>query len=157
MIFLSISHTFCAGYATIKRDFFMRVKLSVYGAVQKITRYYSIKEPMFNLIPKHDIKLNALALKYRKKQFTTGSKKVSIFEAGRCHYIDIKRKSCDCKIFLKRAICVHTLGFSHSYELDWYSPVYDSRATEFSYKTKKGAPKGCREKKIKKALQRCDE
>ena len=79
------------------------------------------------------------------------------FEAGRCHYIDIKRKSCDCKIFLKRAICVHTLGFSHSYELDWYSPVYDSRATEFSYKTKKGAPKGCREKKIKKALQRCDE
>ena len=101
-----------------------------------IIRHYSIKEPVFNLIPKHDIKFNALTLKYRKKKFKTGFKKVSIIEAGRNHYIDIERKSCDCKIFLKKAICVHTLGFSHSYELDWYSLVFDSRATEFSYKTK---------------------
>ena len=77
----------------------------------------------------------------------TGFKKVSIIEAGRFNYIDIERKSCDCKIFLKKAICVHTLGFSQSEELDWYSQFFYSRATEFSYETKEGvAPKGCREK-----------
>ena len=136
----------------------MRSKLSVFGAVQKIgaiIRHYSIKKTVFHLIPKYDHKLNSLALKYKKKQFT-GFKKVSIIEDGRCHYIDIESRSCDCKFFMKKAICVHTLGFSHSYELDWYSPEFDSRSTEFIYKTKKGAPKGCREKKMKKALQRCE-
>ena len=67
--------------------------------------------------------------------------------------INRSTKMCNCRLFLKRAICRHSLAYSNCYDLNWYWVSYSSR-NEFVYKNKKGRKKGPgRYKKANKALQ----
>ena len=64
------------------------------------------------------------------------------------------RCSCERKYFLKHAICMHLVGYSNLYNLNMFGVKYSKpiNATNFVIKTKRGRPKGGRNKLMSKAL-----
>ena len=57
-----------------------------------------------------------------------------------------------CAQFLKKAICIHSLAYSHLKDLNWFGTAYSNRSNEFCYRTKKGRSKGHRYKKSTQSL-----
>jgi len=66
--------------------------------------------------------------------------------------VNIKECSCSCRGFLKNAICLHSLGYSHLKDLNWFGPKFTTRSCEFAYNNKRGAKKGSKYKKATSAL-----
>ena len=139
--------------ATIKRDFFMRKRHSVFGAVLKlelIVKYYSNKETPFHMLPKYSDKLHDKAKKLSSSDFKFSGNLVKI-DSRR---ILINKKSCSCPQWLKWAICYHSLALSNLKDYAWFGTSYSGRAKKFFVKCKRGAKKGGRTTKAKSALNK---
>ena len=54
--------------------------------------------------------------------------------------------------FKKNAICLHSLGYSHLKDLNWFGPKFTTRSCEFAYNNKRGSKKGSKYKKATSAL-----
>lgn len=111
--------------ATIKRNFFFnRKRLSVYGATLKLKeliKYYSKTNIPFHTIPRYEEKLHKKAnLKLVSDFIPIGSKHFKILSRYGDHKISIVNKSSTCPIWLKKAICVHTLACSNLKGMNWY-------------------------------------
>ena len=66
--------------------------------------------------------------------------------------VNIKECSFSCRGFLKNAICLHSLGYSHLKDFNWFGPKFTTRSCEFAYNNKRGAKKGSKYKKATSAL-----
>ena len=57
--------------------------------------------------------------------------------------INVTKRKCNCRLFLKYAICGHILGYVYkNTKLDseaWFGPKYVNTVKEFSYNVKRGA------------------
>ena len=145
--------------AVIKRDFFKRKRLSVFGAVLKIEdiiKYYSTANITFSKYPKYVEDLHKKSAHYAQNDFLSidrqNFKIKSLSQKSEYHKIDIQEKSCSCPLWLKNAICVHSLAFSNLNKLCWFGEKYSANRTNFFTKAKRGA-KG-RFAKAKSALKK---
>lgn len=145
--------------ATIKRDYSLRRRYSVFGSVDIICTmivYYSSHKKTFHITPKFDKDIKIYAKKCSIAKYT----KISgdIFSYKDKFNINIRKRWCNCANFLKHAICGHILGYTYRYGyLDdecWFGEKYQNRATDFHYNMKRGAKKhkSGRYKKSEKAL-----
>ena len=48
------------------------------------------------------------------------------------------QQTCNCRGFLKHAICPHSLALDHIKDWNWFGQKYQTRSNEFVYKNKKG-------------------
>jgi len=146
--------------ATIKRDFSLRKRYSVYSSVnviKQIISYYSTNKNQFHLTPKFDAKLHQLGLKcaitnsYKRRE-------IGLVVCNDKYVIKIKKRTCNCRYFLKNGVCSHILGFLYktpSYNSEhWFGSKYNGDPTSFAFNVKRGAKKktvGCY-KRSEKAL-----
>ena len=155
--------------SVIKRDFTNRKRQSIMSAIniiEEIITYYSTHGHNFSVAPRYNYKLKTQALKLDKSKFiyTKNNKnRVSYVGKNNKHEINLKDKtaykyhSCNCKGYLKFAICMHLVAFSNNFNLDLYDPKYkaDQEEEKFEYKSKRGRRKLAEkalvnDKKIKK-------
>ena len=68
-----------------------------------------------------------------------------------------KKVSVAVGFFLKNGICLHSLGYSHLKDLNWFGPKFSARSCEFAYINERGAKKGSAYSKAKAALVMDDE
>ena len=112
------------------KAFTQKKKLSVFGMVDKCKEmvYYFSKEQdrKFNVYPKYDDSLNKKAQNVDKSLYT--------------------------KYGSNKAICLHSLGYSHLKDLNWFGPKFTTRSCEFAYNNKRGSKKGSKYKKATSAL-----
>ncbi len=146
--------------ATIKRDFFMRKRLSVLGCALKledVIKYYSSNDIEFHRYPKFvEAYQKKASLKTIKDFIPTGKKIFKLLSSVKKwgdHIINVEKKSCSCPLYLKRAICIHSLAYSNLLKLNWFGSSYSGKSTQFFTKTKRGRKAGA-EKKAAKALKR---
>ena len=102
--------------------------------------YYYSKEQdrKFSIYPKFDDKLNKKAQNVDKSLYTKyGSNKLIIIIC----VANIKEYSCSCRVSLKNGICLHSLGYSHLKDLNWFGQKFTVRSREFAYNNKRGAKK----------------
>lgn len=112
--------------------------------------YYSSEQAgLFNKYPKFNNKLNEAALKLDKGLFKKISQNKFSFKRWVINRVE---KSCNCRGFLKHAICPHSLAFSHLKNAEWFGPKFTTRSNEFVFKNKNGRKKGSRYKKASSAL-----
>ncbi len=145
--------------ATIKRDFFMRKRLSVLGCALKledVIKYYSSNDIEFNRYPKfnQDIQ-NKASLKCIKDFEPIGKRCFRLTGSTKLwgdHIVNQETKSCSCPIYLKKGICTHSLAYSNLMNLNWFGHNYSGKPTKFFTKTKRGRKSG-REAKAKTALK----
>ena len=129
--------------ATIKRDFSLRRRYSVYSSVsiiQQIINYYSTNKSTFHTKPKFDSKTHELGK--RCASVDVYKKKTSNEVLCRDKYIiKIKTRCCSCRYFIKHAVCSHILGFLYknpSYDSEnWFGVKYSGLPTNFAVNTKK--------------------
>jgi hypothetical protein len=140
--------------ATVKRDFTNRKRQSIMNAiniVEEIITYYSTHYQTFSVSPRYNYKLKTQALKVDKSKFIYKKNKKQVAYEGKNnkHEINLndnnafKYHSCNCKSFLKFAICLHLVAFSNFFSLDLYDPKYKpgynkEEEERFVYKTKRG-------------------
>ena len=93
--------------------------------------------------------LNESALKLDKSLFKKSSYNKYNYKK---YTIDRVDKSWSCRGFLKHAICLHSLAFSHLKNLEWFGQKYTTKSDEFVFRNKNGRPKGRRYKKSLSAL-----
>jgi len=131
--------------ATIKRDFSLRKRYSVYSSVniiQQIINYYSTNKTIFHTTPKfckktHELgKKCAIVDKYKKQA-------PSVYLCRDKYIIKTKSRTCSCRYFLKHAVCSHILGFLYKYSVpeNWFGRKYTNAPTDFAHNTKRGAKK----------------
>ena len=134
--------------------FTLRKKLSVFGMVNKcedMIHYYSSQQrESFHIIPKYKENLNNVAIKMDKSVFKKISSLKILYKEK--YLINKIEKTCSCAQFLKKAICIHSLAYSHLKDLNWFGTAYSNRSNEFCYRTKKGRSKGHRYKKSTQSL-----
>jgi len=132
--------------ASIKRDFTIRrrMSISVNGGLSKLKEivvYYSnIGEP-FEKQPPFCEKALELAKGISKKQFKMQGRQLVIYNGSNTSFkikLDNSSFSCDCKYFIKGAVCKHTVAYSMLYELNWFGLKYSKEPTKFACKAKRG-------------------
>ena len=122
--------------------------------VEDMITYYGITQKnKWSTYPAYSNKLNEDTHRYMTREdFSVEKIAKGKYRIGGS-IINRSTKMCNCRLFLKRAICRHSLAYSNCYDLNWYGVSYSSR-NEFVYKNKKGRKKGPgRYKKANKALQ----
>jgi hypothetical protein len=125
--------------ATIKRDFSLRKRYSVYSSVniiQYIINYYSKNKIRFALTSNFSKKTHnvgkkcALVDTYKKQP-------LGVYLCRDKYIIKIKARSCSCRYFLKEAICSHIFGFVYKNQnLDeerWFGKKYNAAPTDFAH------------------------
>jgi len=132
--------------ATIKRDFSLRKRYSVYGSVNVIKQmiiYYSTHKKVFQTTPRFNVNTHNRGKKLSFFEF----KKVdrdTVLHRGKW-LINKRKHTCNCRFFLKYAICSHILGFMYKNpKVDaeaWFGDKYNNRATDFNFNMKRGAKK----------------
>ena len=122
------------------KGFTNKKKLTVFGMVDKCSEmihYYStVQAEVFNEFPKFNKKLNESALKFDKSLFKKSS--YNKYNYKKYTLIDRVHKSCSCRGFLKQAICLHSLAFSHLKNLEWFGQKYTQLSNEFAYRNNRG-------------------
>ena len=112
--------------------------------------YTKEQDRKFSIYPKFGDKFNKKAQNVDKSLYTKyGYKKVNY---NNICIVNIKECSCSCRGFLKNGICLHSLGYSHLKDLNWFDPKFSVRSCEFAYNNKRGAKKGSAYSKAKAAL-----
>jgi len=145
--------------ATIKRDFFTRKRLSVLGCalkLEEVIKYYSSSDIEFNKYPKFNGDLQKKASLTSASDFVSFGKLFKLKSSSEkydYHIINPEKKSCSCSIYLKKAICNHSLAYSNLFSLCWFGKSFSGKATKFFVKTKRGRLAG-REPNAKKALNK---
>jgi hypothetical protein len=153
--------------SVIKRDFTSRKRQSIMNAINIINEiiiYYSTNFKDFSLAPRYNSRIKMLAHKVTKNNFIQKSKhkleykgKANSFTINLNDRFAYKSCSCDCKNYLKFAICMHLVAYSNIYHLNLYNPKYsnniekDEEDENFVHKIKKGRKTGSY-KKAEKAL-----
>ena len=129
--------------ATIKRDFSLRRRYTVFGSVnviKDIITYYSTNKEEFCCYPRfnqktHERGKHYMAAKYKKN----GVFQVSVMDK---YIINIQNRKCSCRWFLKNAVCEHILGYCYKTKYDqecWFGPKYTGEPTNFAFNVKRGA------------------
>ena len=125
--------------------------MNAINIVEEIITYYSTHYQTFSVSPRYNYKLKTQALKVDKSKFIYKKNKKQVAYEGKNnkHEINLNDKnafkyhSCNCKSFLKFAICMHLVAFSNFFSLDLYDPKYKpdynkEEEERFVYKTKRG-------------------
>lgn len=136
--------------ATIKRDFSLRKRYTVYGSVKVIKQmilYYSTHKPVFHTTPRWHESTHLLGKRLSLEVY----KKVDMHNVllndnyliNVKHKISIKHRTCSCGKFLKWAVCGHILGYVYKNpRLDavhWFGDVkYTNVQVEFNHNMKRG-------------------
>ena len=93
---------------------------------EEMIRYYlSQQRDKFHTIPKFNEKLNDFACKMDKGVFKKISSIKILYKNN--HVINKLEKTCSCSYFLKKAICIHSLAYSHLKDLNWFGSSYSIR------------------------------
>jgi hypothetical protein len=112
--------------------------------------YTKEQDRKFSIYPKFGDKLNKKAQNVDKSLYTKyGYKKVNY---NNICIVNIKECSCSCRCFLKNGIGLHSLGYSHLKDLNWFGPKFTVRSFEVAYNNKSVAKKGSAHSKTKAAL-----
>ena len=121
--------------------------------VESIINYYGVTQKnKWAYYPAFSSKLNKSALDFiNSKDFLIEKVSKNKYIIGK-YIINILLKACNCRFFLKKAICRHSLAYTHQNQLNWFGPLYSQR-NEFIFKNKKGRKRGFRYKKSKHALE----
>jgi hypothetical protein len=125
--------------ATIKRDFTFRKRYSVFMSINVIVDmivYYSTHTQIFNTTARFNKKVHLLAKELASGKYTKLDK-YTVVHADKYH-INLKTKSCNCRYFLKHAVCSHILGYMYKkYEnATWFDEKYTIRETTYVLKIK---------------------
>ena len=91
--------------------------------VESIINYYGVTQKnKWAYYPAFNSKLNKSALDF------INSKDFLIEKVSKNKYIiNILLKACNCRFFLKKAICRHSLAYTHQNQLNWFevrSPLF---------------------------------
>ena len=103
---------------TLKREFFKRRRLSVFGCLTKleeVIKYYSSIHIIFHSLPKYQERLQKLSFYYTTESFIKTNKYT--YEVCSRYLIKLKNNSCSCWYFSKWGICKHAMAFSNVYDL----------------------------------------
>lgn len=114
---------------------------------------------MFNGTPKYSEELNRLANQKTKKDFIyagDGLYKIKSKVTKEFYKISIRKKKCNCKSYLKKAICIHSLAYSNLYDLSWFGSKFTGKPKVFFTKNKRGAKTGGRSRNAELAYKRMD-
>jgi len=110
--------------------------------------YTKEQDRKFSIYPKFGDKLNKKAQNVDKSLYTKyGYKKVNYN-----NICIVNIKECSCRCFLKNGIGLHSLGYSHLKDLNWFGPKFTLRSFEVAYNNKSVAKKGSAHSKTKAAL-----
>ena len=135
-------------------------------AIKKIFEqivFYSTSGPTFEHSPKYNNKTKDLAFALEKKHFKAVRKNQIVYIGLQNKYKLFlnderfqNRCSCECKYFIKHAICMHLVGYSNLFNLNLFGIRYSkpTKPTNFVQKTKKGRKPG--RPKLGKALTKDD-
>ena len=134
----------------IKHQFFKRVVMSIGGALAKLEEiilYYSNNCKKFECSPRFVKKTYSLAKTLTKDNF-------KVINKSSVSYIGVKNKftlnindnsaykqySCNCKYYMKDAICMHLVGYNWVKSKNLYKN-YSNEPTKFAIRTKLGRHK----------------
>ena len=130
--------------------------------MRAIIVFYSNNHSKFSYEPRYIYNVKRLALNRTKDNFTVFKNKVKYNGSREKYEIDLRTirygknsPSCNCKNYLKWAICVHLVAYSNNFDLHLYDPKYEKYVKgeeNFAFKDKRGAKK--KYKKAEKALVR---
>ena len=104
--------------STLKREFFKRSRLSVFGCLTKleeVIKYYSSIHIIFHSLPKYQERLQKLSFDYTTESFVKTN--IYTYEVCSRYLIKLKKNSCSCWYFSKWGICKHAMAFSNVYDL----------------------------------------
>jgi len=132
--------------ATIKRDFSLQKRYSVYGSVnviKDIFKYYSNHKRTFETTPRFNAQTylrekKFAPLEYMKLDWETIQHRDRLL-------INTKKHTFTCRFFLKYAVCSHILGYMYKNPkvdtMNWFGDKYNNRATDFNFNMKRGTKK----------------
>ena len=131
---------------TIKRDFSLRKRYSVWGSVdiiEEIILYCSTCKKEFWVTPKFDKDIKAQGKRCIIGPLKQRSNGKIIYKDK--YMISLTERTCSCGNFMKHAVCGHILAYTYRHtRLDkecWFGEQYSNLPTEFARNAKRGAPK----------------
>ena len=125
----------------LKREFFKRRRLSVFGCLTKleeVIKYYSSIHIIFHSLPKYQERLQKLSFDYTTESFVKINKYT--YEVCSRYLIKLNNNSCSCWYFSKWGICKHAVAFSNIYGLSWFGDKYRIERSKFHTLLKKDRP-----------------